>query len=247
MKAAVTRLLAAALLVLAAPNGLRAQTPVDTALVLAVDASGSISPAEFKLQKEGIATAITNQRVLEVVLGGYLGKLAVAYVEWGAPDGAQTMVPWTIVEDVASAQVFADAVIAAPRSIQSYNAIGDAIVEGMRLLDACPCDATRKVIDVSGDNPDMRSRVPAPVSRRAAADLGITINALAILQDDRLGPGGRPWLVETYEGTVIAGPGAFVIAAESRADFARALLQKMILEIAGTPPETTQQAERPTQ
>ncbi|MGH6949056.1 MAG: DUF1194 domain-containing protein [Kiloniellales bacterium] len=247
MKTAVTTILAAALLVLAAPIGLRAQTPVDTALVLAVDASGSISPAEFKLQKEGIATAITNQRVLEVVLGGYLGKLAVAYVEWGAPDGAQTMVPWTIVEDVASAQAFADAVIAAPRSIQSYNAIGDAIVEGMRLLDDCPCDATRKVIDISGDNPDMRSRVPALVSRRAAADLGITINALAILQDDRLGPGGQPWLVETYEGTVIAGPGAFVIAADSRADFARALLQKMILEIAGTPPETAQQAERPTQ
>jgi hypothetical protein len=44
------------------------------------------------------------------------------------------------------------------------------------------------------------------------------------------------WLVETYERTIIGGFGAFAIAANSRADFARALREKMVLEISGKMP-----------
>src|SRR5690606_607988 len=100
-------------------------------------------------------------------------------------------------------------------------------------LDACPCQPTRRVIDVSGDNPDNRSVRPAPLARDAAVADGITINALAILENDPIGPSGRPLLVENYEREVIGGPGAFVLAAEDRQDFPRALRQKMVLEIAG--------------
>jgi hypothetical protein len=89
---------------------------------------------------------------------------------------------------------------------------------------------------VSGDNPDRRSNHPGPLARDSAVAAGITINALAILQDDRLGPGGKPWLVETYELTIIGGFGAFAMAANSRADFARALRDTMVLEISGVPP-----------
>jgi hypothetical protein len=116
--------------------------------------------------------------------------------------------------------------------MQSYNAIGDGMQLAIGLLDSCPCAPTRKVIDVSGDNPDMRSRMPAMMARDLAVKAGITVNALAILQDDRLGPGGRPWLVEVYEREVIGGFAAFVIPAQTRADFARALRQKLIQEIA---------------
>jgi hypothetical protein len=61
---------------------------------------------------------------------------------------------------------------------------------------------------------------------------GMTVNALAILNDDRKGPNGQPWLVEVYQREVIGGPGAFVIPAQTRADFDRALRQKLIQEIA---------------
>ena len=37
---------------------------VDVALVLTVDASGSIDPPEFQLQKEGIAGAVADPEVL---------------------------------------------------------------------------------------------------------------------------------------------------------------------------------------
>jgi hypothetical protein len=226
-------------LCLAAPA--LAETPVDIALVLAVDASGSIDEAEFQLQKEGIAAAVTAEPVLSAIGSGPNRRIAVAYVEWGSPGGAATVVGWAIVENAASAGRFAAAVLAAPRSLQSYNAIGDAITHGAALIGACPCTPIRGVIDISGDNRDNRSLTPSVVARQAAAAQGITVNALAVLEGDRTGASGKPWLVEAYEREVIAGPGAFVIAARDRSDFARALLQKMVREIAFAP---TERAER---
>jgi len=231
----------AAAVALAAPAAVPAQdafTPVDTALVLVVDASGSIVEPEFRLQKEGIALAITDADVMSAILSGEYQRIAIAYVEWGSPGLAQTMVDWSIVEDEASARAFAATVLGAPRSRQSYNAIGDGIDHAAALLEQCPCQPARRVIDVSGDNPDNRSIRPSPIARDAAVADGIVINALAILENDPIGPSGRPLLVETYEAEVIGGPGAFVMAAESRADFARALRQKMVLEIAGSPPRS---------
>lgn len=207
---------------------------VDVALVLTVDASGSIDTEEFQLQKEGIAQAVAAPEVLSAIQSGRNGRIAIAYVEWGAPGGAQTVVDWMLVGDVTEANAFGDTVLAAPRSVQSYNAIGDAIDHAVRLFGACPCQPTRRIIDVSGDNPDNRSNVPAPLARDAAVASGVTINALAILQDGRLGPEGRPWLVETYERTIIGGFASFAIAANTRADFARALREKMVLEISET-------------
>lgn len=223
--------------------------PVDTALVLVVDASGSISEAEFRLQREGIALAVSDESVLSAILSGAHQRIAIAYVEWGGPMMAQTMVSWSVVEGGASADAFAAAVLAAPRSSQSYNAIGDAIDHAAELLRRCPCRPTRRVIDVSGDNPDNRSVRPAPLARDAAVAEGMTVNALAILEGDPIGPSGKPLLVENYESEVIGGPGAFVMPAESRADFARALRQKMVLEIAGLQPPSPEPgpAEHPAE
>lgn len=209
---------------------------VDVALVLTVDASGSIDPAEFQLQREGIAGAITDPQVLGAIQSGRHGRIAIAYVEWGTPGAPKTGVDWMLVDDQPSAAAFAQAVRGAERSMQSYNAIGDAIVHNIDLLNACPCKPARRIIDVSGDNPDNRSYTPAPLARDVAIAAGITINALAILQDGRLGSSGKPWLIEVYEGTVIGGFGAFAIAANTRADFARALRDKMVLEISGLAP-----------
>lgn len=211
---------------------------VDVALVLAVDASGSISPAEFDFQKQGIAGAITDVEVLAAVTGGRHGRVAIAYVEWGRPGGAAIMVDWMLVGSLDEANLFAASVLTAERSEQSFNALGDAIVLATAMIGTCPCRPTRRVIDVSGDNPDSRSHVPAPFARDAAVAARITVNALAIISDGRIGPSGRPWLVESYEANVIGGFAAFVMPAADRSDFARALRQKMILEIAGLTPES---------
>ncbi len=227
------RALVAFLLALLGAAPAAAQIGVDTALVLAVDASGSIDTAEFRLQKEGIAGAVTDPDVLKAMQGGIQGRVALAYVEWGGPGMAATVVDWMVVDGRAAADRFAAAVLAAPRSPQSYNAIGDAIDHAADLLARCPCKPSRKVIDISGDNRDNRSARPAPLARDAAVRSGITVNALAVLEDAVPGRGGKPWLVEYFEAEVIGGPGAFVESAKDRADFAAALRRKMILEIAG--------------
>jgi len=205
--------------------GVRAAEPVDLALVLAVDASSSIDALEYQLQKEGIAQALADERVLAGIRSGALGRIAVAYVEWGTPGGAATIVPWRIIADAADAAAFASALMSAPRSVQSWKAIGDAIDHCVALIEAAPYEATRRVIDVSGDAGDMRSLRPAPVARDAAIAKGVVVNALAIVE-------GRGGLVAQYGRDVIGGPGAFVEMALTRADFAAALRRKLIREIA---------------
>lgn len=218
-------LVAGGLSILTAPA--RAREPVDVALVLAADASGSIEEDELRLQKEGIAKAVADARVLEAIRSQPLGRTAFAYVEWGSPGGAATMVPWTVVGDAEGAEIFGSAVARAPRSVQSWNAIGDAIVHSVALLDACPCEATRRIIDISGDGPDMRSLTPSSEARDAAVAKGITINALAIIVR-----AARMGLADSYARDVVGGPGAFVEVAEGRAEFVNALRRKLNREIA---------------
>jgi hypothetical protein len=206
--------------------------PVDLALVLVVDASGSIDPAEFQMQREGIAASVLDDAVQSAIQSGRHDRIAISLVEWGSPGGAVIVVDWMLIGDRASGEVFAAAVLGAPRSPQSYNALGDAMHLAVGHIANCPCTPARRVIDVSGDNPDNRSHVPAAAARDLAVAGEITVNALAILNDGRLGASGRPYLVEVYEAEVIGGFAAFVTTANTRADFARALRQKMIQEIA---------------
>ena len=201
---------------------------VDLLLVLAIDASGSIDADEFRLQREGCAEALTHPAVLSAIGAGSRAAIGVALVEWGAPGGAATVVGWHRISGAASAGTLARAVVEAPRSRQSWNAIGDAVDHAAALIASAPWAATERVIDLSGDAPDMRGFNPVEIARQAAAAQGITVNALAI-------EGGRPGLTGVYEETVIAGDGAFVMTADTRADFARAMRAKLIREIAGLP------------
>lgn len=210
----------------------RAAEPVDVALVLAADASGSITANEFALQKEGIAEALSDVRTLAAIRSGPVGRIAVAYVEWGSPAAPATVLDWQAIGGAEDAARFGAALLAAPRSRQSYNAIGDAIDHCALLHAASPFEPTRRVIDISGDNRDMRSLRAAPLARDAAVAQGIVVNALAVIEDDRRAGDGRPWLVAYFEAEVIGGPGAFVVAAETRADFVRAMRQKIVREIA---------------
>ncbi|WP_207537701.1 DUF1194 domain-containing protein [Sabulicella rubraurantiaca] len=215
---------------LAAPLLLAAGEAVDLLLVLAVDASGSISPEEFLWQREGYAEALTSAAVISVIESKPRG-IGVAMLEWGAPGGAETVVPWHRVTDAASARRLADAVLAAPRSRQSWNAIGDALLAARDLLHAAPFAAASRIVDLSGDGPDIRSLVPAAEARDRLVEEGITVNALAIAAEGQVTWGGQP-LAEHYRDEVIGGPGAFVLSAEDRRDLARALRIKLVREIA---------------
>ncbi len=215
---------------LALPAG--AAEPVDLELVLAADGSGSIDDVEFRLQRAGYAAAITSPRVLNAILSGTRGRIALAYNEWGDATSQATIVDWHLVHDAASARAFADKLLAAPRVVWGYNSISEAIALGLRMIEGNAFDGERKIIDVSGDGPQIGGR-PIELVREAAVLAGITINALVVVSPGGgyRGPGGMP-LDMHYRLDIIGGPGAFVMAADSRERFAAAILNKLVLEIA---------------
>lgn len=231
MKRLVALLILFAALFAAPP--LVAAEKVDTELVLAADGSGSIDDDELRLQREGYANAITHPRFLQAIQGGFHQAIAVAFVEWGGPDSQHTIVDWMKIDGAEAARAFAAKLVAAPREAYSFNSISEAIAYSRNLINTNAFDGRRKIIDISGDGPQINGR-PLPVIRALAIAERITINGLVIASPDgdtRPGPRGEP-LDEHYQNDVIGGRGAFVLVAKGRQDFARAVLKKMILEIA---------------
>lgn len=219
---------------------------VDLELVLAADGSGSIDDAELALQREGYAAAITHPEVLDSIAAGALGRIAVAYVEWGGADSQHTIVDWTVIDGAESAAAFAAALRERPRAARGWNSISGAIDHAASLIADPAVEGSRKVIDVSGDGPQYGGR-PVEQARDEAVAAGITINALVIDSPGGgyRGPGGMP-LADHYTLSVIGGLGAFVMTADRGESFRRAILAKMIREIADSRPTgQRQEAGRP--
>lgn len=226
----MTRLaLAAIVLLLVCGGTARAQPagePVDLALVLAVDASGSVDTERFELQKRGYAAAFRNPRVIAAIAGGTRHAIAVAMVQWTGPSLHVEVVGWTRVSDSTSAETLASAIEAAPRRLfGGGTSLSGAIDDGVALLAASPYRAARRVIDISGDGSNNRGR-PAEDARDEAVRAGIVINGLPIAWIE-------PDLVAYYRTNVIGGPGSFVIGIDSYDNFADAILNKLVTEIAG--------------
>jgi len=228
-------ILCAAALPLLATAGARAE-PVDVELVLAADGSGSIDDDELAFQRQGYADTIRSREVLGAIRAGAIGAIAVAYIEWGGPTSQHTIVDWTVVRDAASAEAFARALVERPRAAYGYNSISAAIDYSVFLADSNAYDGLKRVIDVSGDGPNIGGR-PVTAARDDAVARGFVINALVIQRPGGSvrAPGGRP-LSEHYERDVIGGPAAFVMIADENTSFADAVRRKMILEIAGLAP-----------
>jgi len=225
-----------AVAVLTAPSSGIALEPVDLELVLAADGSGSIDDEELRLQREGYAAAITHPRILAAIRGGYHQKIALAFVEWGGPMSQHTVVDWMVIDGPAAAEAFAGKLRAQPRMAEHYNSISEAIAYSTNLIASNAYDGRRKIIDISGDGPQINGRSLTEAKLLAAAER-ITINALVISTPGGgyPGPSGEP-LDEHYRNDVIGGRGAFVVVAEGRDHFAQAILKKMILEIAARQP-----------
>jgi hypothetical protein len=200
------------------------QMPVDLNLVLAVDASGSVDDSRFELQKQGYAKAFLNPRVLQAIRNGNEQAIAVTMVQWTGPTLHVIAVPWTVVRDQRTAELFAAAIEAAPRQIfGGGTSLSGAIDFSVLMLKASPYLPTRQVIDISGDGSNNIGRPPTQ-ARDEAVKMGIRINGLPILTVE-------PDLDLYYKQNVIGGPGAFVIAAKSYDEFAAAILRKLVAEI----------------
>src|SRR5579875_2920188 len=158
-----------------------AQMPVNVAIILAVDASGSVDQARFELQKRGYAAAFRTPDVLRAIGSGPHRAIAVTMVQWTGPTLHEQVVGWRVLNDAASAIAFAAAIDAAPRALfGGGTSLSGAIDYGRTLFRTPEFRADRQVIDVSGDGSNNRGR-PAAEARDEAVAAGIAINGLPIL------------------------------------------------------------------
>lgn len=200
----------------------------DLELVLLADASGSIDQSEIDFQRQGYATAITDPEVLAAIANTAYGSIAVTYVEWATNQAV--VADWMRIDGPESAAVFAAELLDKPRQAYGRNAIGAALLEGLRLMDTNDFDGWRRVIDFSGDSARSYSGPSITDARDTVVDAGVTINALPILRPDDPGR-AQGGLEAQYEAQIIGGLGAFVVTAEDRSSFAQAVKRKLILEI----------------
>lgn len=215
-------------LALGGPGLLHAQRrPVDMALVLAADCSGSVHGEHYALQQRGYGDAFRDPRVIKAIRAGIHGAIAVTYFQWSGYGLQAQLIPWTILQTEAGIAAFAMALERAERMIFSGGTSPAGAIEfGQALLGRSPADAMRRVIDVSGDGRSNNGPPPDGARDRAAV-AGIVINGLPILHME-------PDIDGYYRDHVIGGPGAFVMPARDFEDFATAVRRKLVLEIAGT-------------
>jgi len=200
----------------------------DLALVLAIDASGSIDAGEFTLQQQGYARAFQSAQVQAALASA--GVVDVGVVLWGDTEFAPQILPGQRLLNASDAERLAKLVAAMPRVVMRNTGIGRGVATAIDLLEEPDRCAWRKIVNVSGDGietlpPTRRLFVPLRVARERAEPADITINALAIETDD---PDPSNW----YRIHLIAGPGAFVMEVGEFESFGGAILEKLAREIA---------------
>lgn len=210
---------------------------VDLELVIAVDVSGSIDPVEAQLQREGYYNAFTNAKIINAIKSGPHGRIGMTYMEWAGSHYQRTVIDWSMIDGAEAARQFVARLADVPPTTQRWTSISGAIDYAMQLLAQSPFEGTRRVIDVSGDGSNNNGRSVVQARDEAVAQ-GVVINGLPIINDRPTMWGGMPErnLDAYYERNVIGGPGSFIVVADGFEKFADAILQKLILEIAGTPP-----------
>lgn len=203
--------------------------PADTAdleLVLAVDASSSIDIGEYALQLRGIARGFRDPAVHSAILAGDQGRIAVNVIIWGEQKFSKQSTGWHVISAASEVLAFADLVEMMPRRQFGGTGIGEALDHAVSAIDENAIVARRRVIDVSGDGVETFAdgAVLLPEARARAARLEITVNGLAVVNEDRDLPA-------YFRANLVTGPGAFVLPAADYFDFEQAMREKLLREI----------------
>ncbi len=214
------RAVALALTLLAPPA---AASDCTLALVLATDVSSSIDAAEYAAQMTGMADAFRTPVLRAALLSNPRVHVRATVVHWSGYRHQEQVVPWTALTGPGAVDAFADRIEAVPRRHDDKaTALGKGLEFSARLLRGQPCD--RHVIDLTGDGENNIGIGPHYFAERGDFD-GITINGLAIR-------GAVPDPEPYFRAEVMRGPGAFVLAARDHAEYADAILRKLLREIA---------------
>jgi len=201
--------------------------PVDLELVLAVDTSGSIDDAEFRLQMDGVSAAFRDPEIQRAATSGPLGRMAVSLLTWADASLPADRGPWFLISGPADAELFAAHVARRLRVVSGGTGLGAGLSTAVDMIDRNGYAGTVRRIDVSGDGRETPPRdfvVMVQQGRARAIRRSVTVSALAIRTDD-------PDLAAYYAAEVAVGPGSFVMAVDDFRDFGAAIRAKLLREI----------------
>lgn len=190
-----------------------------TALILAMDVSQSVDPGEYRLQIDGLAAALRDPEIAEILVRD---QVALSVIQWSGIDSQIVSLDWTQMLSTSHVQLFASAVQRLPRAfVMSNTAPAEAMAKALGHFETGP-DCARQVIDMSGDGtPNAGGHVGQ--MRRQAERAGVTVNGLAI---EGLGRA----ITNFYQRNIITKDG-FVETARGHREYARAIRRKILREI----------------
>ncbi len=191
----------------------------ETALLLTIDVSNSIDVAEYRVQTDGIADALSDPKIVDALVAG---QIAVAVVQWSGADKQELSLPWTRILSALDAETLELQARLMPRAFTlSDTAPAQAIQFSLDQFSAVN-DCKRKVIDISGDG-TANAGTDVRLARNAAQTAGVTINAIAI---ESLGVA----ISTFFQRSVITRDG-FVITARGHREYPAAIRAKILREI----------------
>ena len=191
----------------------------DTALVLTIDVSNSVDVAEYSLQVDGLADALDDPEIRDMMVAT---GTTIAVVQWSGEDKQELSIPWTPIRTALDVAALAAEARSLERAfVLSDTAPAEAIYFSLKLFDQVP-NCNRRVIDISGDGtPNGGSDVR--LARNAAERAGVTINGIAI---ESMGIA----ITNFYRDSVITRDG-FVMTARMHREYPETLRAKILREI----------------
>ena len=207
------------------------------ALVLALDVSGSVSPAEYELQKKGLAKALLDPEVADIILSDPESFVHLAVFEWSAFHHRDLIQNWITLDNYGTLEDVA-------QRLDDHQIIGAAWKTGIGKTIQFGFDllarrefCERRTIDISGDGKNNQGISPQD-AYAGLPDNDIVVNALVIGNVTSNSPQKRKVqerekneLLDYYEDQVIRGQGAFTILIENFDDYAEGIKRKLIREL----------------
>ncbi len=227
-------LLGCLLFLLIFPAKAEANDGQDIALALAVDVSISVSDEEKNIQRRGYIEAFRSREVIDAIMSGPYGAIAVTYFEWSGALEPSVVVPWFVIDSEAAALEFASRLSRPTQGRKDTTSISGALLFGQELLNMRRDTARKLVLDISGDGPNNHG-IPVEEARDRLVAEGIIINGLPIMvnANDAFAGFDLSELDTYYRDRVIGGNGAFLISVLSWREFPDAVRRKLVLEISG--------------
>jgi len=204
------------------------------ALALGLDVSGSVDAREYRLQLDGLVTALGTPAVRQALLQQLSDPVHLLVYEWSGPEDQAVILPWTAI----TGPVVLDAARAQLREIKRRQAspgtaLGLAMRAGLHHLAGRPKCWTR-TLDISGDGKSNLGPRPLDI-RQESINAGITINALVVGADAPAGGDARQaelsGLSRYFQQEVIVGQDSFVETALGFEAYAAAMARKLEREL----------------